>query len=87
MTHTLKTWPGAFTAILSGGKSYEIRVNDRDYKVGDKLHLREYDAKADSYSGREIEVQVMHMTHGGEWGLPEGLCVMAIKWKRWVRFG
>lgn len=77
-THELKTWPGAFQAILDGKKTYEIRVNDRDFQVGDNLHLREFDAEAGAYSGRELTVRVTYMTRGGEWGLPDNLCVMAI---------
>lgn len=78
-THELKTWPGAFQSILDGRKTYEIRREDRDYKAGDTLHLREYDADTDSYSGRDMRVEVTYITHGGCWGLPDDLCVMAIK--------
>jgi hypothetical protein len=40
--HELKTWPKPFAAILSGFKKHEIRVNDRDFREGDELYLREW---------------------------------------------
>jgi len=40
--HILKCWPGPFAAVLDGSKRFEYRVDDRGYRVGDILHLREY---------------------------------------------
>jgi hypothetical protein len=84
-THSLKTWPRPFAAVLDGTKTHEIRVADRDYKVGDVLHLREWvpwqqcDYGGGRYTGREILVEVTYLTSGGSWGLPHGLCVMSIR--------
>jgi hypothetical protein len=77
--HTLKTWPAYFDAILDGRKTYEIRVNDRDYKVGDILLLQEWNPIASRHTEREIRVLVTYMTEGGDWGIPEGHCVMAVR--------
>ncbi len=41
MTHELKIQPKYFNAVLMGTKNFEIRKNDRDYHVGDRLWLRE----------------------------------------------
>lgn len=42
MRHELKTWPEYYGPISTGEKPFEIRVNDRDFEVGDILVLREF---------------------------------------------
>jgi hypothetical protein len=88
MIHELKTWPGPFQAVLDGTKRHEIRVNDRNYQIGDVLWLREWaepnDPRHDlrefpGYLGRELHVRVTYITAGGQWGLPRNLCVMSIE--------
>ena len=77
-THELKTWPGPFQDVLDGIKTHEIRVNDRDYQAGDRLHLHEYVPDGSLYTGRDVTVDVTFVTPGGNWGLPANLCVMSI---------
>jgi hypothetical protein len=82
--HDLKCWPGAFQAILDGTKRFEIRsTKDRVFRVGDTLRLREYvpsgEACDEGHTGRSVEVRVIHIAPGGEWGLPADLCVMGIE--------
>jgi len=61
-THDLKTWPRFFDAVASGAKPFEIRANDRDYRVGDRLILREFDPATGEYSGRSVERVVSYVT-------------------------
>ena len=42
MIHLLKTDPVYFKEIYEGNKTFELRVNDRDFKEGDIVVLREY---------------------------------------------
>lgn len=77
--HELKTHPTPFSAVLRKEKLYELRFNDRDFQAGDALWLREWDPETKSYTGRSIDVEVGHMTRGGEWGLPPNLCVLGLK--------
>lgn len=52
--HKLKTWPVYFYAVTAGTKTFEIRKNDRDFRVGDVLILQCYDPKAQTYNGQEV---------------------------------
>jgi len=83
MIHELKTHPEPFDDIIYGRKTYEIRKADRDFKVGDFLFLREWKPLGgvgpSGYTGREIVAHVMHMTKGGQWGLPEDVCLLGIR--------
>ncbi|MFA5381985.1 MAG: DUF3850 domain-containing protein [Candidatus Micrarchaeia archaeon] len=50
VVHSLKTWPEFFQLTLNGKKKFELRRNDRDYRVGDELLLKEWDPEV--YRGR-----------------------------------
>ena len=78
MIHQLKTWPEPFAAVVDGGKTCELRKNDRDYKVGDVLILQEWNPDTKEYTGNEEVAHVTHIIRGGEFGLPPDLCVMSI---------
>lgn len=78
MTHVLKTWPKPFSAILTFHKRHEVRRADRDFQVGDLLHLREYNPETQQYTGRECSCRVNYITRPGTFGLPADLCVMSI---------
>jgi hypothetical protein len=60
--HELKTWPKFFEAVRDGLKNFEIRNNDRDFKVGDVLLLQEYDFDRDQYSGYDVSRRVTYIT-------------------------
>lgn len=47
-----------FDKVLSGEKKFELRLADWDCSAGDILVLREWDAKAKKYTGRQIEKEV-----------------------------
>jgi hypothetical protein len=82
--HELKCWPEPFAAVREGVKTHEIReAIDRSYSVGDVLEMREWVPSLTlldgRYTGRRVSVKVTHITRGGQWGIPEGLCVMSIR--------
>jgi len=56
--HELKTWPEFFNSIIDGSKPFEIRRDDRDYRTGDILRLREFDPCKGVYSGREAHRRI-----------------------------
>lgn len=77
-THELKVWSEYFTELLTGKKNFELRKNDRDFKAGDTLHLKDYSPELDEYSGWEIECTVTYILHGGQFGLEEGYVIMGL---------
>lgn len=80
--HELKTVRPHWGCVSKGTKKVEIRVNDRDYKRGDILYLREYtpeETKFSKYTGKWLLCEVTHILHGGgEFGLEKGRCAMSI---------
>ena len=64
-THELKTLTKYFDAILSGEKTFEIRKNDRDFRVGDTLILHDWVVSrehGDYYSGGFVVAKVSYIT-------------------------
>jgi hypothetical protein len=76
--HELKIWPGPYQAVADGSKTFEIRKNDRGFKVCDWLWLREWDPHTGEYTGCETVAVVSYMVKGGNWGVPDDMCVMSI---------
>lgn len=61
MEHELKTWPAQYQAIVDGKKTFEYRINDRGFKVGHTLKLREYSPEMKGYTGRVMRARVTYM--------------------------
>lgn len=60
MTHHLKIWPHEQDAIERGEKTFEVRRDDdRDFAVGDVLHLHRWDPSR-SYSACGHGAYIMH---------------------------
>lgn len=77
-THELKCWPEFFRHIVSGAKTFELRRDDRGYRAGDELLLREW-SKSGGYTGREMQVEVTYLLSGPVMGIAEGWVCMAIR--------
>ena len=54
MIYELKIEPQYFDLIHKGKKCFEIRRNDRGFKVGDFIALNEYDSNIGAYTGRAM---------------------------------
>ena len=61
ITHELKVWPRFFADVKNGRKSFEFRVNDRDFRVGDTLYLREYHPESKQYTGQENTKKITYV--------------------------
>jgi hypothetical protein len=76
--HELKTWPDYYFRVFNGQKTFEVRKHDRDFTVGDRLILKEYDPATGLYTGNELARTITFILPGGAFGIEEGYCVMAI---------
>lgn len=75
--HELKTKRKFFLETWMGVKDFEVRKNDRDYKVGDDILLMEQDEKG-KYSGFEIMTTIVSVLDDGEY-CKEGYVVIGIR--------
>ena len=78
MTHTLKTWPEYFHAVITGHKTFEIRKNDRNFKQGDTLLFKEWNPDTEKYTNRQHTMEVCYVLEGGQFGLEEGHVAMGL---------
>jgi hypothetical protein len=79
MAHGLKTWDEFMMDIATGKELFEVRKNDRDYKVGDTLLLNGWNQNKETHTGRVIEAKVTYVLNGGAWGIMDGYVVMGIE--------
>lgn len=71
--HWLKTLPEFFKMVVTDVKTFEIRRNDRGFKVGDYLSLQEF--AQDRFTGRKCLVIVTYLT---DWDQKPGTVVMGL---------
>lgn len=80
--HVLKILPEYYEAVLSSKKTFEIRKNDRDFKVGDTLLLKEWNEHEGRFTDRQLHCEITYILEGTEeterFGLKNGFCVMSI---------
>nr|WP_319398218.1 DUF3850 domain-containing protein [uncultured Carboxylicivirga sp.] len=75
MVHDLKIYPMYYQAVKLGVKKFEVRYDDRGYKVGDTLMLREFGIEG--YTGQFVEVRVTFILRDTEM-LSHRYCVLSI---------
>jgi hypothetical protein len=89
-SHVLKINPVFFRQVRDGDKRFELRKADRPFRVGDVLHLREFDQSPCPYpdegivglTGEHLSVRVTHIMRGGSYGLASDYVCMSISLER-----
>lgn len=61
ITHHLKTVQPYYERVREEEKSFEVRLNDRDFQAEDRAYLEEYDKETDTYSGRKTHVRIIYV--------------------------
>lgn len=82
--HEIKLAASYYEDVANGRKCFELRKNNRGYKVGDGLKMLEY--KDGRYTGRKIEADIVYIMEEYS-GLEEGYCILGIEVKGSVRIG
>lgn len=73
--HQIKIGASYFKDVCTGTKNFELRKNDRDYRIGDILEMREISAGKET--GRKVSVLVTYILEGYI-GIDDDYCIMAI---------
>lgn len=76
VVHELKIQPKYFDDVADGIKPFEVRYNDRDFKVGDLLILREWTGYI--YTGRITCVEITYILNNEHY-LQPGYVVLGVK--------
>jgi hypothetical protein len=75
--HDLKVWPEFWDNLESGRKTFEIRIDDRGFGLGDTLLLREWRPVEKAYTGREVRRTVTHLLRNWR-GIQSGYVIMSL---------
>lgn len=81
MIHEIKCHPQPYQALEDLIKTFEWRLNDRGFEVGDILHIHEWDpdsGEEGQYTGRSLKRRVTYMLRGGKFGVPKKYVVMSL---------
>ena len=74
--HNLKIKPQYFKDVISGIKTFEVRKNDRDFKVGDLMVLETYDNKR--FTGGYVNTKITYILDDPEYCKP-GYVILGFK--------
>ncbi len=75
--HELKCHPQYFQNIWIRKKLFEIRLNDREFNIGDKLLLKEFDTNL-GFSNRKISANIDYMLEDEQLGIKKGYCILSL---------
>jgi hypothetical protein len=77
MKHKLNILPEYFKEVLNENKTFELRKDNIDYKIGDVIELFEFDGEV--YTGQKCEKKISYILRNvDQYGLKEGFVILAI---------
>ena len=77
IVHELKTINPFFEDVFNGAKDFEIRKNDRNFKVGDRLKLIEFEKGKEKK--RYVLKDIKYILTGGQYGLSYDYVILGLK--------
>lgn len=90
MVHELKIKECFWKDVWNGRKTFEIRKNDRNYKVGDVVHFHVIDETENEiqiekeFNDKYNNYVITYVFNGGEYGLDKDYCIFGIR--QWIQF-
>lgn len=75
--HELKVWAEYFGQVKRLEKTSELRLDDRNYMIGDILILKEWQKRKKQFTGEQVKRRVTQITRLAHW-FPEDVV------KEWV---
>ena len=79
MRHELKIWPVYYDAVMSGKKRFELRQNDRNFKIGDDLLLKEWDPETKDFTGSVFRARITYLLVGPAFGLESDHAILSFR--------
>lgn len=80
ITHDLKIYKEYFEPVLDGSKTFEIRKNDRNFRVGDRIVLNELQDDKKTYTGRYSKGVITYVT---DYAQKDGYVVFSFRKADW----
>ena len=78
INHIVKIDPEYFDDVVNKVKKFEVRKNDRNYKVGNIIELREFNRKRNEYTGRTITAEITYILDNEEY-VKENYVIFALE--------
>lgn len=75
--HYLKTLTNFYQDVECGVKKFEVRFNDRNFKVGDIIYLEEF-VPPSTYTGRKLRREVTYILDNPEY-CKQGYVILGLK--------
>lgn len=75
--HHIKTIEPFFTELVNGTKTFEARLNDRDYKAGDEICACKFDPER-GFLGPNFTFTAGFILYGPAYGIEEGHCIISV---------
>lgn len=79
MEHEVKILEQYANINNEGKKPWELRKNDRNYKVGDWIRFHIIDDETKEPTGFSYRRKITYLFKGGEYGLKKGFCIMTVE--------
>jgi ribosomal protein S17 len=74
-THAVKCWPEYFKAIADHSKTFDLRIDDRGYQVGDDITFEEFRPGVGEYTGEVVTREIVFILRDFA-GLMPGYCIL-----------